>query len=231
MHPNIKLIQDNDINPIFVFNNDGKVIYANKTAQLISGIHIAKKLFALSLSYAPKNYGKSINYIDTNYGDDSFYGFMIIYENDEELHLKLYKKPPAPIKNTQLLGYTKSDFNMLLSANIEINNTNKNLTITTDYDIPLFFIHQNNFCIIVREIFTSLKNSSFINISVQIKMGAMIIIDKQKCYIICLNIKFEKKEALEEYKIKTLSHKNLIVLDISDNEIVLEIPCINKVSG
>ena len=226
---NYKLLQDNDINPVFIFNNDGKIMYANKSAQLMSDMHIDKKLFALAMDYAPKSYGKSTNYIDVNYNNNSFYGFMIVYEDEDYLYLQLYKKPPNVIKNTKLLGYKKIDFNMLLSANIEINNKNTNLSLTTDYDIPPCYLHQNTFCILMREIFASLNNSNYINISVKIKMGEMIIVAEQKCYIICLDIGFDTRDNCNNNIINSLSKQSHILLSMDDNKIDLEIPCITKI--
>ncbi len=235
IEPNFKLLQVDDINSVFIFNHDGKIIYLNKSAQMMSDINLSKKLFALAMNYASKDYGTKINYTDIYYGGDSFYGFKVTYENEEYIYLTLYKKiqPATTTCNKQFLGYHKIDFNMLLSINLELNNKNPNVSITTDYDIPPFYIHQNNFCMLMKEIFASLQHSKHINIIVKLKMGKMIIIKNKKYYIVCLNIHFDTHNSINfnNYKINTLSDRSLISLSMDENIISFEIPCIDNIAN
>lgn len=223
------LIEDN-FNPILVFNHNESVIYFNKSAELLSGIHLSKKIFLLATSYASKNFGSSFEYIDLLLADERFYAIMVAYENSDEICISLYKKPISLFStNDEYNGYIKSDINSLLQTNIEyfLLNYKSKFKLFTDYDIPAFFIHQNSFCLILQEIFSYLYQANTVEIDMHIKVGKVVFIKKKRCLIVSLSLKYDTSENIKIDHIEKIANKNHISLINTKNTILLEVPSVD----
>ena len=226
---NFNLLIEDNFNPILVFNNHESVIYFNKSAELLSGIHLSKKIFLLAMSYAPKNFGSNFQYIDLSLADKVFYAIMVSYENSDEICIELYIKPIILFSNNDTYnGYIKSNINSLLETNIEYFRLDykKNLELFTDYDIPIFFIHQNSFCLILQEIFSYLYIANTVKIDMHIKIGETVFVKKKRCLIIWLSIKYDKSENIKINHIEKIANKNHISLIQKENIFILKIPSI-----
>ena len=90
-----------DLNPILSFSSTSKIIYSNSEAQFLLNRIKQKELFDLALSYAPKTFGALTSYIDLTIKNYTFYAITVMYENEDEIHMKLYKS--AMVKKRILL--------------------------------------------------------------------------------------------------------------------------------
>jgi len=169
-----KFFIEHDSNPFILFSNDGKVVYLNESAELIFlEPSVDKKLFNIALAHAPKSYGYKKTLLELSLGSFQFYAINILYKNDDEIAIHLYKKPITKINNTtKLEGYSCTDLNLLLEANIELFKMQYKgkLLLFTDYDLPRFQLHQNNFSFLLRTLFAQFINSKIINITLKIKI-------------------------------------------------------------
>ena len=80
-----------DLNPVLTFSSNARILYSNSEAQFLLNRIKSKELFDLALTYAPKTFGALTSYIDLTIKNYTFYAITVMYQNDEEIHMKLYK--------------------------------------------------------------------------------------------------------------------------------------------
>ena len=226
---NFKFFIENDSNPFLLFTNQGKIKYLNTSAELLMGSCQPTEIFNIAIAHAPQTFGSQKRAINLSFNSFEFYAINVLYENEEQIGIYLYNKPMAKIDDSSLLdGYTKTDINMLLQANIELFNINYNgkIKLLTDYDIPKFQIHQNNFSLLLRNSFKQFEKSKEIKVNVKIKLGERIVIKNQRYSIIVLKLKSSNREQSHDSEIEFLAHKNHINIHFTRDSIALEIPAI-----
>jgi len=224
-----KFFIENDSNPFILFSNRGKINYLNTSAELLMGSCQPKELFEIALAHAPKSFGYQKTLINLSFGSFEFYGINILYENEDVLAMHLYKKPMAKVNdNTLLEGYMLTDINILLHANIELFKINYigDIKLLTDYDIPPFQLHQNNFSLLLRSLFTQFENSKKLEISIKIKLGERIVIKEKRYFIIVLQLLCQNRDSSQDKELELLALKNHINIYFKKNSTLLEIPAI-----
>lgn len=226
-----KFLVDNSNNPILIFSSDGAVKYFNHSAEFLTGMHLSFELFRLAVNYASQSFGSRTVHIDLTYGMDRFYAITVLYESEDELCLYLYRTPRATLpKDLSFEGFSSTDINLLLEANIElfkIKYSNK-LTLFTDYSLPMFQMQQNSFSMLLRRLFEQFLDVKEINITLKIKIGETIIIQKRKYPIVILEIRADNREKESDNEIENLSIENHITPYFHRESVILEIPCIMK---
>ena len=226
-----KFFIEHDSNPFILFSNDGKVIYLNESAELIFlEPSVDKKLFNIALAHAPKSYGYKKTLLDLSLGSFQFYAVNILYENDDEIAIHLYKKPVTKIRNIiSLEGYSYTDLNLLLEANIELFKMQykAKLLLFTDYDLPKFQLHQNNFSFLLRTLFAQFSNSKTINITLKIKIGELIVVNDKKYPIVLLKIESDQRDRTNDIEITKITSNHFINAQLDDQAVQLEIPAIS----
>jgi len=225
---NFKIIVENDINPILIFDKEGKLTYLNKSAELLINSTLPKELYDLAISHASKNFGSKTTHLDLNYKTYKFYAISVHYENEEEIILQLYHKPMPIKKKLPLNGYSPTDINLLLEANIELFNMEYDgkITLFTDYDLPKLFLNQNRFSQLLQKVFLSSKSSDLIDISLTIKLGESIHINEKKYPILLLKVRSKESEKTPFDEIELLAERSYINFISNKNELILEIPYI-----
>jgi len=226
---NFKFIIENDSNPFMLFTNNGKIKYLNISAELLMGACQPKEIFDIALSHAPQTFGSQKTALNLSFNSFEFYGINVLYDNEEYIGIHLYNKPMAKLDDDTLLeGYTATDINMLLQANIELFNINYtgNIKLLTDYDIPEFQIHQNDFSLLLRNLFTQFEKSKELEIVVKIKIGERVVVKSERYSIIILQLKSEERENDTDRELELLAHKNHINLHFQKEYATLEIPAI-----
>ena len=226
---NFKFFIENDSNPFILFTNTGKVKYLNDSAEILMGSSTPKEIFDLALAYAPQTFGFKKSILNLNFNSFQFYGINVLYENEEFIGIHLYNKTIEKIdKKITLDGFSLTDINMLLQANIELFNIHYEgkLSLLTDYDIPEFQIHQNNFSLFLRKIFTQFDESKNLKINVKIKMGERVVFKEKKYAIVVLELKSNNRKDEMDKELEGLAQKNCINLQLQKNTVVLEIPSI-----
>jgi len=224
-----KFLLDNNNSPFFIFSNEGNVKYYNRSAELLAGIHITQELFKLAVTYASQSYGARTVHLDLTYGTDNFYAITVLYESEDELCIYLYRKPRAMISTDLTLeGYTKTDINILLEANIELfkmKYSNK-LTLFTDYSLPKLQMQQNSFSFLLRTILEKCYDANEVDIVLKIKIGESIMLGEKKYPILMLTVKADKKEERSNEEIEKMALQNHITTYFQKDVVILEIPCI-----
>jgi hypothetical protein len=226
---NFEFFIENDSNPFILFSNTGKIKYLNSSAEILMGSCSSKEIFDLTLTYAPKTFGYKKSAISLSFSSFQFYGINVLYENDDFIAIHLYNKGIEKIDKLMVLdGFTSTDMNMLLQANIElfdINYTGK-ISLLTDYDIPEFQVHQNNFSLLLGKLFSEFNESKNLAISVKIKLGERVVLKDKRYAIIVLTLKSNKRKDEKERELKNLANKNCINIQFQKNLITLEVPAI-----
>jgi len=224
-----KFFIENDSNPFILFSNKGKIKYLNISAELLMGSCQPRELFEIAIAHAPKSFGYQKTLINLSFGSFEFYGINILYENEEVLGMHLYNKPMAKVDENALLdGYMLTDINVLLQANIELFNINYvgKIKLLTDYDIPPFQLHQNNFSLLLRNLFAQFENSKDLEISIKIKIGERIVVKEKRYSIIILQLLCKDRDSSQDKELELLALKNHINIHFKENATLLEIPAI-----
>jgi len=226
---NFQFIIENDSNPFILFSNTGKIKYLNSSAEILMGSVTPKELFELAVTHAPQTFGSKKSILNLNFNSFAFYGINVLYENEEFIGIHLYNKAIEHTNKKIILdGFTLTDINILLQANIELFNINYqgNIELLTDYDIPKFQIHQNNFSLFLRKILSQFSESKKLKISVKIKLGEQVVLKGKKYAIIVLELKGKLKKDAKEEALRDLAEKNFITMQVTNNSVTLEIPAI-----
>ena len=227
---NFKFFIENDSNPFILFTNTGKINYLNTSAEVLMGACTPKEIFNIALAHAPQTFGFKKSILNLSFNSFEFYGINVLYENEELIGIHLYNKPFKESNSKMLLdGYSSTDINMLLQANIELFNIKYagKIALLTDYDIPAFQIHQNNFSLFLRHILSSFKKSKKLEINVKIKLGEQVVIKEKKYAIIILSVKSTIRDNEKDNELKELANKNCINLQLRKSLVTLEIPAID----
>ena len=226
---NFKFFIENDSNPFILFTNQGKIKYLNTSAELLMGSCLPKEIFDIALTHAPQTFGSQKTALHLSFNSFEFYGINVLYDNEEYIGIYLYNKPMAKIDDCSLLeGYTSTDINVLIQANIELFNIKYQgeIKLLTDYDIPKFQIHQNNFSLLLRNIFTQFEDSERLEIFIKIKLGERVVVKNKRYSIIVIRVKSNKRDESKDREIELLAHRNHINIHFNKQEIILEIPAI-----
>lgn len=226
-----KFFIENDSNPFILFTSRGKIAYLNSSAEILMGACTPKELFEITLAHAPQTFGFKKSILTLSFNSFEFYGINVLYENEEFIGIHLYNKTIKETNQSVVLdGFTLTDINMLLQANIELFNLHYKgeLTLLTDYHIPKFQIHQNNFSLFLRHLFSSFKESKKLEINLKIKLGEQVVIKEKRYVIITLSLKSDTRENKNDNELKSLAEKNFINLQLRNSLVVLEIPAITS---
>ena len=224
-----KFFIENDSNPFVLFSSSGKLKYLNTSAEILMGSCSPKELFKLALSYAPKTFGYNKTVLDLSFGSFEFYGINVLYENEDVIGMHLYNKPMAKVDDSSLLeGYTLTNLNLLLQANIELFDIHYKgkIKLLTDYYIPDLQIHQNNFSMLLRHVFSQFSESKKLEISMKIKLGERVVVKEKRYSIIILKIQSTSRENEQDKEIELLALKNHINIHFKKSATILEIPAI-----
>lgn len=226
---NFKFFIENDSNPFILFTNSGKIKYLNVSAEVLMGSCTPKEIFDLAVAYAPQTFGFKKSILNLNFNSFQFYGINVLYENEEFIAIHLYNKAIEKTSKQMILdGFTLTDINMLLQANIELFNIyyQGRLSLLTDYDIPEFQIHQNNFSLFLRKIFTQFEESKNLKVNVKIKLGERVVFKEKKYAIVVLELKSNARKSEIDKELKELADKNCINIQLQKSTVILEIPSI-----
>jgi len=218
-----------DNSPFILFNQQGRIVYLNHSAEILFGYVSKKELYDIALSYAPQNFGYKTTTLSLSYESFSFYAITVGYENENEISLRLYNSPR--IKSKKKIEKDKlilSDINILLEANIALfktKNTNP-LKLLTDQDLPAFKINQNLFSKLLRKALDAFRASDSIDISLKLLIGQQVIIENKKTPIVQLAIKANGRYTNSDNEIQNLASQGQINCLLQEHSIKLEIPLI-----
>ena len=137
-----------DLNPILSFSSSAKILYSNSEAQFLLNRIKQKELFDLALTYAPKTFGALTSYIDLNIKNYTFYAITIMYENEDEIHMKLYKSAMVKKENTlNIKNINVTNIFTLVDLAISTSKIKTDINFIKNYDpsIPEFKLDASSF--------------------------------------------------------------------------------------
>ncbi len=155
-----------DLNPILSFSSTSKIIYSNSEAQFLLNRIKQKELFDLALSYAPKTFGALTSYIDLTIKNYTFYAITVMYENEDEIHMKLYKSAMVKKENTlNIKNINVTNIFTLVDLSISTSKIKSDINFIKNYDpsIPEFKLDASSFIKTLNQIFDAFKVNKIVS--------------------------------------------------------------------
>lgn len=215
-----------DLNPILSFSSSSKIIYSNSEAQFLLNRIKQKELFDLALTYAPKTFGALTSYIDLTIKNYTFYAITVSYENEDEIHMKLYKS--AMVKKESKLNIKNintTNIFTLVDLAISTSKIKNEINFIKNYDpsIPEFKLDASSFIKTLNSVFEVFKNKNNVTCSILLKIGEYIKIDNIKYSLISVEI-----DAKEESDFSSLNIKetNSFIITYDDSKVTIDLPLI-----
>jgi hypothetical protein len=215
-----------DLNPILSFSSSAKIIYSNSEAQFLLNRIKQKELFDLALTYAPKTFGAQTSYIDLNIKNYTFYAVTVMYENEDEIHMKLYKS--AMVKKESKLNIKNintTNIFTLVDLAISTSKIKNDINFTKNYDpsIPEFKLDASSFIKTLNGVFEVFKDKNNVTCSILLKIGEYIKIDNKKYSLISVEIFSNEKNDFSSLNIKD---NNSFILTSDENKVTIDLPLI-----
>ena len=215
-----------DLNPVLSFSSNAKIIYSNSEAQFLLNRIKQKELFDLALTYAPKTFGALTSYIDLNIKNYTFYAITIMYENEDEIHMKLYKSAMVKKENNlNIKNINVTNIFTLVDLAISTSKIKTNINFIKNYDpsIPEFKLDASTFIKTLNQIFEAFKDKKSVTCSILLKIGEYIKIDGKKYSLISVEISSNEKNDFSSINIKENSS---FILTLDENKITIDLPLI-----
>ena len=215
-----------DLNPILSFSSTSKIIYSNSEAQFLLNRIKQKELFDLALSYAPKTFGALTSYIDLTIKNYTFYAITVMYENEDEIHMKLYKSAMVKKENTlNIKNINVTNIFTLVDLSISTSKIKSDINFIKNYDpsIPEFKLDASSFIKTLNQIFDAFKGNKNVSCSILLKIGEYIKIDEKKYSLISVEITTDKENDFSSLNIK---ENNSFILTKDDTKVTIDLPLI-----
>ena len=215
-----------DLNPILSFSSSAKILYSNSEAQFLLNRIKQKELFDLALTYAPKTFGALTSYIDLTIKNYTFYAITVTYQNEDEIHMKLYKS--AMVKKESKLNIKNintTNIFTLVDLAISTSKIKNNINFAKNYDpsIPEFKLDASTFIKTLNIIFEVFKDKENVNCSILLKIGEYIKINDKKYSLISVEIGSNEKSDFLSLGIKENSS---FILAYDDTKVTIDLPLI-----
>lgn len=215
-----------DLNPVLTFSSNSKILYSNSEAQFLLNRIKPKELFDLAVTYAPKTFGALTSYIDLTIKNYTFYAITVSYENDEEIHMKLYKS--AMVKKESKLNIkniNSTNIFTLVDLTISTSKIKTNINFTKNYDpsIPEFKLDASAFIKTLNQIFEAFSESKNVSCSILLKIGEYIKIDGKKYSLISIEITSDENNEFSKINLKD-NHSFILTAD--ENKVTIDLPLI-----
>jgi len=215
-----------DLNPIISFSTFGKILYTNAEAQYVLNRVNNKTLFDLALANASTTYGSKTSYVDLSLKNYLFYAISVHYENDEEIHLKLYKSTSTK-KETSLNQKNANFTNIftLLDLCISTQKIKSKSSFIKNYDpsIPEFKLVASDLIKLLTLVYAQFSHVQQINSLIKLKIGEYLRIEDKKYSLVSIQISSNESVCLDAIK---EDNYNSFILSKEDNKILIDLPLI-----
>ncbi|MDZ7818614.1 MAG: hypothetical protein U5K55_08335 [Aliarcobacter sp.] len=215
-----------DLNPILSFSSNSKIIYSNSEAQFLLNRIKQKELFDLALTYAPKTFGAQTSYIDLSIKNYTFYAITVMYENEDEIHMKLYKSAMVKKENNlNIKNINVTNIFTLVDLAISTSKIKTNINFVKNYDpsIPEFKLDASTFIKTLNQIFEAFKDKKSVTCSILLKIGEYIKIDGKKYSLISVEISSNEKS---DFSLISIKENSSFILTLDENKITMDLPLI-----
>lgn len=216
-----------DLNPIISFSSAGKIIYSNQEAQFLLSRIKQKELFDLALKHAPKTFGVETTYFDLSIKNYVFYAITVKYENEDQIHMKLYKS--AMVKKDSELSTKNTNITNIFTL-VDLAISTKKIKSTSkfikNYDpsIPEFKINASEFIKALNLIYDVFDESPMLTTSVILKIGEYIRIEGKKHSIISVEVFSNIECSINNFNYKDENASFIITKD--EDKITIDLPLI-----
>ncbi|WP_417326293.1 hypothetical protein [Halarcobacter sp.] len=218
-----------DLNPVISFSSSGKLLFSNHEAQFLFNRIKQKELFDLTLKYAPKTFGVETTYIDLSIENYTFYAITVKYDNEDEIHMKLYKSAMVK-KDSQLSTKNTNITNIFTLVDLAISSKKiksaSKFIKNYDPSIPEFKINAKEFIKTLNHIYDAFDESEIVTTSVILKIGEYIKIDGKKYSIISVEISSSNNIDLDSFNYED-EQASFIVTKLQD-KVSIDLPLIIK---
>ena len=218
-----------DLNPVISFSSSGKLLFSNHEAQFLFNRIKQIELFDLTLKYAPKTFGVETTYIDLNIENYTFYAITVKYDNEDEIHMKLYKSAMVK-KDSQLSTKNTNITNIFTLVDLAISSKKiksaSKFIKNYDPSIPEFKINAKEFIKTLNLIYDAFDESEIVTTSVILKIGEYIKIDGKKYSIISVEISSSNTIDLDSFNYED-EQASFIVTKLQD-KVSIDLPLIIK---
>jgi hypothetical protein len=215
-----------DLNPIITFSSTSKIIYSNSEAQFLLNRIKSKELFELALSYAPKTFGAQTSYIDLTIKNYVFYAITVFYDNEDEIHMKLYKSAMVKKENKlNIKNINSTNIFTLVDLAISTSKIKTNINYIKNYDpsIPEFKLDASSFIKTLNQIFDIFNNSQNVTCSILLKIGEYIKIDGKKYSLISVEIAGDN---MTDFSSLNYKDNSSFILTCDENKVNIDLPLI-----
>lgn len=215
-----------DLNPIISFSSSGKIKFSNQEAQFLLNRISQKELFDLALRYAPNSFGFQTSYINLPIKSYTFYAITVGYENEDEIHMKLYKS--TMVKRKKKLSShnaTLTNIFTLVDLAISTKKTKSDTKYIKNYDpsIPDFKLVASEFLKVLNTIYDSIEAKTMITTSVKLKTGEYIRIDEKKYSIITVEVTTDGSFIPNDNLDKDQDN-NSFILTVEEDKVLIDLP-------
>lgn len=215
-----------DLNPVITFSSTSKILYTNSEAQFLLNRIKQKELYDIALQYAPKSFGAQTSYIDLTIQNYTFYAITVKYDNEDEIHMKLYKSAMVKKESTlNIKNINSTNIFTLVDLAISTNKIKTNTVYSKNYDpsIPEFKLDASLFIKTLNQVFDAFDGSRDIECSILLKIGEYIRIDGKKYSLIAVEIT-SNKDAIKE--LLQYKEDSSFILTCDKNKICIDLPLI-----
>ena len=217
-----------DLNPVLSFSSTGKILYTNQEAQFLLNKIQPKELYELAVRHAPASYGFKTTYLDLKMKNYIFYAMTVGYENEDEIHVKLYKSTMVKKeKKSSNKNEVMTNIFTLVDLAISSKKSQSEIQYLKNYDpsIPEFKLVVQDFLKLLNTIYDSIENASVITTSVKLKTGEYMRIDEVKYSLICVEIHCDGLF----YNFNENSDANSsFILTVHSDKILIDLPLLLK---
>jgi len=220
---------ENDYNPFLIFDSQGKVFSLNTEAQFLLGKVSKKVIYDLATTYAPNTFGHKTTFLDLSYDYMCFFGISVAYVDEEQIAIKLYQKPSFEYEEKEFEGELVNIYT-LVNLCISSNSITSNSTFTTDFDPSIPDIRLNpDVCVrLFNAIYSAVEDNDEVITKVFYRVGEHLMIKEKKYPLFSFLVKAKNINTYYKKDIQTLASKCGILLNISENKIVCNIPMITE---
>lgn len=215
-----------DLNPIISFSSQGKILFSNQEAQFLLSRISSKEVFDLALRYAPANFGYQTSYIDLPIKNYIFYAITVGYDNEDEIHVKLYKSTMVKRKkNLSSKNASLTNIFTLVDLTISTKKTKSDVKFIKNYDpsIPEIKLVAPEFLKLLNAVYDSCESGSMITTSVKLKTGEYIRIDEKKYSLITVEITTDGNFYTFN-DTKQDQESNSFILIVEEDKITIDLP-------
>lgn len=217
-----------DYNPFIVFDSTGKVVSLNQEAQYLLGKITSKQVFDIAVDYATDSFGFKTFFIDLELDKAEFFAITVGYESDDNIGIKLYKRPHKKIRDFSTNKKELSNLYVILDLAISSHASKTKATFDKKYDpaIPEFYLGVNDMLKLINKIYQAFLESETITTDLSINIGEHIRIANKKYPFCRLSISGDVYDEKRRKEIEVISHHAETSVLFHEKKVSVDLPLI-----